>query len=185
MHGIDDHQLMIQVREGEVSKLGMLFERHHTRLFNFFLKLTGNRQASEDLVQDVFLRMLRYRHTYQSDSDFLTWAYQIARNARFDYYQKRRNEATWDVDTDERKSTDLTPVERLERKQEIGNLRSALLRLPDDKRELLVLTRFQNLKYEQIASILCCDVGTVKVRVYRAIRELGRHYHELTGERAS
>jgi len=64
-------------------------------------------------------------------------------------------------------------------------LRRALDRLPLDKREVLVLSRFQNLKYSEIADILGCEVGAVKVRVFRAIRELGEIFGELTGERAS
>ena len=62
---------------------------------------------------------------------------------------------------------------------------SALATLPEEKRELLVLSRFQNLKYEQIAGILACDVGTVKVRVYRAIKALSQIFFELSGEKAS
>jgi RNA polymerase sigma-70 factor (ECF subfamily) len=75
--------------------------------------------------------------------------------------------------------------ENLKRKQELGLLKRAMARLPIEKRELLVLSRFQNLKYEEIASILGCDVGAVKVRVYRAMRALGQIYFELAGEKAS
>jgi len=73
----------------------------------------------------------------------------------------------------------------LERKQEISLLKRAMEMLPLEKRELLVLSRFQNLKYEEIASILECSVGAVKVRVYRAVQALGQIYCELAGERAS
>jgi RNA polymerase sigma-70 factor (ECF subfamily) len=75
--------------------------------------------------------------------------------------------------------------ENLKRKQEISLLKRALSLLPIEKRELLVLSRYQNLKYEEIASILGCDVGAVKVRVYRAVRALGQIYFELAGEKAS
>ena len=75
--------------------------------------------------------------------------------------------------------------ENLKRKQELTMLRRALLRLPLEKRELLVMSRFQNLKYEEIAQILGCDVGAVKVRVFRAVRALGQIYFELAGEKAS
>lgn len=68
----DDEQVMAQVRDGRVEMLAILFERHHVRLFNFFLRLTASRSASEDLVQEVFLRMLKYRHTYRGDSKFST-----------------------------------------------------------------------------------------------------------------
>jgi RNA polymerase sigma-70 factor (ECF subfamily) len=75
--------------------------------------------------------------------------------------------------------------ENLKRKQEITLLKRAMSLLPLEKRELLVLSRYQNLKYEEIASILGCDVGAVKVRVYRAVRALGQIYFELAGEKAS
>ena len=63
--------------------------------------------------------------------------------------------------------------------------RTGRLRLPVEKRELLVLSRFQNLKYEEIGSILGCDVGAVKVRVYRAVRALSQIYYELAGEKTA
>src|SRR5881296_1087314 len=179
-----DHLLMLGVRGGDVGKLGILFERYQGALYNFFLRLTSSRQASEDLVQDVFFRMLKYRHTYQDVSDFTTWMYQIARNVRFDYYRKRKREVVLEEKENEQASQDPGPVERLQRRQEIDLLRGALARLPEEKREVLVLSRYQNLKYYQIASILCCDVGTVKVRVYRAIKELGHIFFQLSGEKA-
>ena len=64
-------------------------------------------------------------------------------------------------------------------------LRRALAGLPGEKREVLIMSRFQDLKYEEIASILKCEVGTVKVRVYRALRELADRFFALSGERAS
>jgi RNA polymerase sigma-70 factor (ECF subfamily) len=64
-------------------------------------------------------------------------------------------------------------------------LRRALAQLPVEKRELLVLSRFQNLKYSEIAQILDCEIGAVKVRIYRAVRELGQIFNQLSGEKAS
>jgi len=180
-----DHAVMLEVRDGDVTKLGLLFERYQAALFNFFLRLTGNRQTSEDLVQDVFFRMLKYRHTYQDGSDFTTWMYQIARNVRFDCFRKRKREVMLNEEENERVSPGPGPGEKLEREQELVLLRGALARLPEEKREVLVLSRFQNLKYDQIAKILCSDVGTVKVRVYRAVRELGEIFFRLSGERVS
>ena len=63
MNQSTDHQLMLAVREGDLDKLGLLFEQYHKHLYNFFLRQTRNPQESEDLVQDVFFRMLNYRHT--------------------------------------------------------------------------------------------------------------------------
>jgi RNA polymerase sigma-70 factor (ECF subfamily) len=113
--------------------------------------------------------------------------YQIARNAHLDQMRKRRLEIVSDEETDWDgvASADLDPHERLAHAQEIRLLRRALAQLPVEKRELLVLSRFQNLKYSEIAQILDCEIGAVKVRVYRAVRELGQIFSELSGEKAS
>jgi len=184
-----DNVLMQKVRDGDLAKMAVLFERHHRTLFRYFVRLTGNREFSEDLVQDVFFRMLKYRHTYQDGNPFTAWMYQVARNAHLDGAQKRKVEAPLSVERDEAHeepaSGEPDPSEILRRRQDLSLLRRALAALPVEKREVLVLSRFQNLKYEQIADILACDVGTVKVRVYRAIRALSQIFFELAGEKAS
>ena len=89
---ISDNQLMEDVKTGKVEKLAVLFEKYHVQLFNFFLRLTGNRGVSEDLVQDVFMRILKYRKTYRGQSKFTVWMYQIARNAHIDHLRKKKGE---------------------------------------------------------------------------------------------
>lgn len=180
---------MDEVRGGEVAKLAVLFERHHKPLFRFFVSMNRDRELSEDLVQDVFFRMLRYRHSYDSKQSFTAWMYQIARNAQIDQAQKRKGEVVPIEEYSEHRAEPASPApgaeETLRRRQDLGLLRRALDRLPADKREVLVLSRFQNLKYDEIARILGCEVGAVKVRVYRAIRALSDVFTELAGERAS
>ena len=179
-----DNELMLRVRDGDNVRLGMLFERHHKKLFNFFLHTTGKRQVAEDLVQEVFVRMLKYKHTYRGESGFGPWMYRMARNVRSDQFRKRGN-APFDsanVETvelaDERPAT----AELLETDQSIGLLRTALAQLPIEKRELLIMARFELLKQDEIASLLDCSVATVKVRIHRAIKELSRIYHQITCE---
>lgn len=147
---------MMRVRDGHVSDLGELFERHHRRLFNFFVRLTGNRPASEDLVQDAFFRILKYRHTYRDDGDFLTWVYRLARNAGNDWFRKQKRVPVpiADEEISEPVCDRRLPPAELESAQAQALLREALARLPRDKRELLTLSRFRGLKYEQIGNIL-------------------------------
>ena len=83
---------MKEVREGELASMAVLFERHHRPLFNYFVHMNGNRDFSQDLVQDVFVRMLKYRQSYHPDKPFAAWMYQIARNAQSDAMQKRKFE---------------------------------------------------------------------------------------------
>jgi len=179
-----DNVLMQKVRDGDLAKMAILFERHHRALFRYFVRLTGNRELSEDLVQDVYFRMLKYRQTYRDGHPFASWMYQVARNAHIDSAQKRKAEV-FEMPMEEPASGEPDASEVLSRRQDIGLLRRALAALPVEKREVLVLSRFQNLKYEQVADILACDVGTVKVRVYRAIKALSQIFFELAGEKAS
>src|SRR5205823_11720081 len=87
-----DETLMLLVRGGDVARLGVLFDRHHRALFDFFARMTGSRTAAEDLVQDVFFRMLKYRDTFRVESRFKAWMFRIARNAGFDHFKKYQTE---------------------------------------------------------------------------------------------
>jgi RNA polymerase sigma factor (sigma-70 family) len=188
-----DESLMAQVTGGDLRKLALLFERYHRPLFNFFLHMTGRRELSEDLVQEVFFRILRYRHTYDGSRRFSPWMYQIARNLNNEKLQERRTELrfvpepTRDEETAPWEPASPAPLadETLRRTQETQLLQKALHRLPPEKREVLVLSRFQNLSYAEIARVLGCEEGNVKVRVFRAVRALGQIYSELSGEKVS
>lgn len=176
-----DNKLMEDVKEGKVEKMAVLFEKHHVSLFNFFMRLTGNRNISEDLVQDVFMRMLKYRSTYQGRSKFTLWMYQIARNAHIDFLRKKKNTLPLDEQWSEPITSEASPAEKLEGGQEVQLMRQALAQLPLKKREVLILSRYQNLKYKEIAELMDCHIGTVKAHVHRAIKELGEIYFELQG----
>jgi RNA polymerase sigma-70 factor (ECF subfamily) len=180
-----DSELMEQVRDGRVEKLAILFERYQTMLYNFFLRLTGNRAASEDLVQEVFIRILKYRSGYLGESRFAVWMFQIARNAHVDFLRKQKGELPLDDQFAETPDREPLPGQRFEADQEAALVRRALDRLPVKKREILVLFRFQNLKLREIAELLDCQVGTVKVQVHRALKDLSRIYLELQGGKAS
>jgi RNA polymerase sigma-70 factor (ECF subfamily) len=184
-----DNTLMAEVGAGEVGKLAVLFERHHSALFRYFVAMNRNRELSEDLVQDVFFRMLRYRTSYDPNRSFTAWMYQIARNASVDHANKRRGEVIGIEEFTDRRPEPASavpgPEESVAAMQNLALLRCALDKLPPDKREVLVLSRFQGMKYEDIAAVLRCEPGTVKVRVYRAMRALEEIYFTLAGEKAS
>lgn len=179
-----DNQLMLQVREGKLEQLGILFDRHQKALYNFFLRLTNNRNSSEDLVQEVFLRMLKYRHTYRGDGKFTNWMFHISRNAHVDFFKKHQREEFISDDEQEIMSQDSTPGDSVEHNQEVRLLRTALAQLPNEKKEVLILSRYHDMKYEDIAAIQGCQVGTIKARVHRAIQELRDIYFNLSGEQA-
>lgn len=184
-----DDQLMTEVRDGAVDQLSILFERHYHGLFQFFSHLTGSATVAEDLLQEVFFRILKFRHTYRAERSFVAWMYQIARNVHVDHLRRRRPELQFLDQPDEPQwePRDKAPTQdvRFERQSDMVLLRRALAQLPADKREVLVLSRYQNLKYEQIAEILNCEVGAVKQRVFRAVRQLSDIFFRLSGRRTA
>jgi len=180
-----DKSLMLAVSAGDLSKLGILFERHHGRLFNFLVRLTGNRHLSEDLVQEAFVRLLKYRHTYRAESQFTTWMFQIARNARVDHFRKNQaGDVSLDGEEREYVSELPLPDEHAEQNEEMRMLMDALSHLPEKKREVLLL-RSEGMKFEEIARVLDCPVNTVKGRAFEAIRDLRTAVQTSTGRRAS
>jgi len=162
---------MHAVWKGDVSKLGVLFERHHRPLFDFLARMTGNAAAAEDLVQEVFVRVLKYRATWRDEGRFETWLFRIARNARADFFKNRGAEASID-EAAEYPSRAPLASETLARDREVARLQHALMLLREDKRELIVLARYREMKLEAIAELLGVEVGTVKVRMHRAVKEL-------------
>ena len=173
---------MLQVKDGDVGKLAVLFERHHVKLFNFLVRLTDQRDASEDLVQEVFFRVLKYRQTFRGEAPFTAWMYQMARNVAADHFRKWKQETPLDTQADTHQSPDPSPAEVIEMVERQSLLRLALSRLPEEKREVLVLSRYQGLKYEEIGLVLNCPVGTVKARVHHALKELRDIYLNLSEE---
>ena len=170
--GPSDRELMGEVKEGDLGRLGELFERHHLRLFNFFLRLTRERSAAEDLVQEVFVRMLKYRGTYKSDAEFTPWMFRLARNAATDLWRARPKEVPVEDDAPEPAADLPHPADEMEQSDRRRRLSRALDRLPAEKRELLLLARFSEMRYDEIGELLGVSVGAVKVRVHRAMKDL-------------
>lgn len=176
---------MLQVKTGQVGRLAELFERHHQRIYRFCFRMTGNDAVSQDLVQEVFMRVLKYRESFRDDSRFLPWVYGMARNACIDHFRRNKREPVLADELPEAISPEPPASEKIVVGEDIGRLRKALLGLPPEKREILVLTRFESRKHAEIAEILDCSVGAVKVRVHRAVKQLREIYMDLAREAAS
>ena len=181
MDTLDDHAIMALVKEGQIEKLGMLYERYKLKLFGFFYKMTREAATSEDLVQNVFVRVLKYKSSYRDQGSFRTWLFHIARNVSYDHFRKNNRYSPegdmghWDEMADE------SNIENdLIKEGELGKLKIALSKLPLEKQELIHMAKIDGLKYEEIANIYGCSVGTLKVRVHRTLSELKDTYHALT-----
>ena len=177
-----DNDIMYAVRDGNIDRLGELFTRYHKRLYNYFIFNTRNTHVSEDLVQEVFLRILKYRKSFRTNGSFSTWLYSVARNVRNDRFAEKGPFTEQIDDNTGIASTDPGPDECLEYDESITLLKKALAKLPDDMRDIIVLSRYENMKYRDIGTLLGCTEGAVKVRMYRAMKELSKTYHSLDGE---
>ena len=174
-----DELIMEAVKNGDLQQVSVLFERYHKRIFNFLARMTMDREVAEDLTQNVFLRLMKYRTSYREGLLFQSWIYQVARNVFSDHYQATKNKFSDFVSVDKvsesledkEESTDMEDKEQL--------LQRSMAMLSEEQRELLILTRFQHLKYEEVATIMNTTVANIKVKVHRAIGKLREHYFEL------
>ncbi len=170
---------MEAVKNGDLGKASILFERYHIRIFNFLARLCMDRDLADDLLQNVFLRLIRYRSSYREGNRFMPWIYQMARNVFTDHYRMNKNQMNRCLDVEKVTNSVSETNESVEQDDREALLHQSMARLSEEDRELLVLTRFQHLKYEQVASMLETSVANIKVKVHRAIGKLREHYFEL------
>jgi RNA polymerase sigma factor (sigma-70 family) len=181
---LTDNQIMLAVKAGATEQFGILFERHHEALFAFFYRMTGEKTASEDLVQEAFLRMFRYRGTFRVDSQFRAWMYQIARNVRIDDVRRGKPPAPLPLNEIRDHGSPSWPGWKSQIEEQEVLLECALLALPEQKREVLVLACYQGMKHEEIAALLGIEAGAVKVRVHRAMKQLREIFLKMSGEKS-
>jgi RNA polymerase sigma factor (sigma-70 family) len=174
-----DESIMEAVKGGDLQLMSLLFDRYHKRIFNFLARMTMDRDMAEDLTQNVFLRLIKYRTSYRQGLKFQSWIYQVSRNVFSDHYQAHKNRLSNFIDVEKvsDKVADRDDSMHQDEREEI--LHRSLAMLDDEQREVLVLTRFQQLKYEEVAVIMETSVANIKVKVHRAIAKLREHYFEL------
>lgn len=174
---------MLRVKSGEVRLLGELYERYKKWLYNFFVQMNSDRDLSEDLVQNVFMRIMKYKHTYSEESKFTTWIFQIARNAQNDHFRKNAK-STNHLDIEKvsySMESDFNHDSDQDRKDEKQLLRVAMQRLSEEKREVLVLSKLKEMKYREVGEVLKCSEEAARTKAHRALKELKSIYLELQG----
>lgn len=181
-----DTARMLAVAAGDLEQLTALFAGHHRRLFQYLCRQLSDATLAEDLTSEVFARVLRYRTTFRGEAPFGAWLFQLTRNVVADHFRGPAPRAAREVAVEVadqaaphprwRGADRPDPLAALEQSDRLRCLRRALAALPADKRELLLLARFETLPYTDIAALLGCTVGTVKVRVHRALAALRTTY---------
>lgn len=164
---------MLQVKEGQLNALGLLFERYKKILFGFFYHMNSDQNLSEDLVQSVFERILKYRTGFKGDGEFKVWMFHIARNVNIDTYRKSSRFKNEDIENHRDLSDGSGSAEEtIGMAEELDLLHTALNRLDGEKKEVITLSKIEGLKYKEIGEVLNCSEGAVKVKVFRAMQSL-------------
>jgi len=181
MQELTNNALMLKVKSGDLDKLGLLYERHKKRLFGFFYNMNSNASLSEDLVQNVFVRMLKYKHTFTGEGSFTAWMFRTARNVNYDYYRKNKIAFNQnEISSVEYRLEDVDNLEKvMNQKDDISMLQRAMQILPTEKREVLVLSKFKEMKFSEIGEILGCTEGAAKVKAHRALKDLRTIFLQL------
>ncbi|TJY37834.1 RNA polymerase sigma factor [Pontimicrobium aquaticum] len=173
MNTLSDNALMLGVKAGDNHKLGLLYERYKKRLFGFFYNMNKDAYLSEDLVQNVFMKILKYKHTYTEESKFVVWIFQIARNTSYDSFKKNKKNVHKDIEDVEYSLNATDDIDGVIVKNEnTAILKKAIELLSPEKKEVILLSKFKELKYKEIGKIIGCSEGNARIKVHRAVNEL-------------
>ena len=172
METLTDEIIMQKVAAGNLDLLKLLFDRHHKHVYNFLYKMSGDRMLSEDLTQDVFYKLIKYRGTYKNGS-FVSWLFTIARNSLKSHFS-RNHQTHDDIEVLEYRSVESENLAQ----EDYSHLQSVLNKLDPSDRELIILNRFNDIKYEELAEIVGSTPGAVKTRVCRVLKKVKQMYLE-------
>jgi RNA polymerase sigma-70 factor (ECF subfamily) len=180
---MNDESTMSKVKNGEVKKLDLLYRKHSGALFGFFYGMCQDASRSEDLVQEVFWRILRFRNSFNEQLSFKAWIYRIARNLYIDHTRQTKKQVGVELDSiGERMDPEaISPDQESVRKDDRDRLMEALEALPTNQREILVMARFKDLSFRSIGEILGCSEEAAKVRAFRAMQALRKIYLSKEG----
>lgn len=174
-----DESLMEAVKQGDLAQASVLFERYSKYLFNFFVKLSFDRDLGNDLTQNTFLRIIKYRHTYRGDVNFKSWMFRIARNVHADHFRRNKFAKTQfeEVNNIADRLADID--ENLVQNEQERLLHLSISQLSEEDREILLLSKFQQMKYKEIAEIYELTETAIKSKVHRAIKRLKEQFFQL------
>ena len=175
-----DAELMIRVKAGDDASFGLLLGKHRSPVIHFLYRMVQNRAVAEELAQEVFLRVYRSRSTYEPTAKFTTWLFRIATHLALNSLRDgkyQRSEARLDTENSEapaRQVSDGRPsVEQVMVYQtRLEEVRQAVAGLPDKQRAAVLMHKYEEMEYSQIARVLNCSESAVKSLLFRAYETL-------------
>jgi RNA polymerase sigma-70 factor (ECF subfamily) len=175
-----DAELMLRVREGDSASFALLLERHRGPVNHFLYRMIQNQAVAEELAQEVFLRVYRSRGSYEPTAKFTTWLFRIATHLALNQIRDGRHDKSaesLDAGTKDglaRQLCDREPnvEQKLLREAKMREVRDAIGLLPAKQRAAVLMHKYQELEYTQIAGVLGCSESAVKSLLFRAYESL-------------
>lgn len=183
LSAMDDAQVMLRVRDGDDAAFNYLIERYRRAMISFMYRMVHNAAIAEELAQEVFLRIYRSRASYSADAKFTTWLYRIATNLAVNYARDNKNErpevkASLDESDEETGlsidvADDRPNIEQdLLRKERLQAIRKNVEALPERQRMAVIMHKYQEMDYRQIAEALHLSESATKSLLFRAYESL-------------
>src|SRR5437667_606036 len=175
-----DAELMLRVKEGDSASFDLLLEKYRLPVIHFLFRMVQNHGVSEELAQEAFLRVYRSRATYEPTAKFTTWLFRIAthlalnwlRDGRHERAQERLDRQVDDTPVREVADRSLSVEQRLLHNARLNEVRQAVAALPDKQRAAVLMHKYEEMEYSQIAKILSCSESAVKSLLFRAYETL-------------
>jgi RNA polymerase sigma-70 factor (ECF subfamily) len=175
-----DAELMLRVKEGDGASFTILLEKHRLPVIHFLYRMVQNQAVAEELAQEVFLRVYRSRGSYEPTAKFTTWLFRIATHLALNSLRDgkhRRLEEHLDDDSSEtpvRQVSDQRPTveQRMLHQSRMEEIRRAVATLPEKQRAAVLMHKYQEMGYSQIAKVLNCSESAIKSLLFRAYETL-------------
>jgi RNA polymerase sigma-70 factor, ECF subfamily len=182
-----DAELMLRVRDGDETSFALLLEKHRKPVIHFLYRMVQNQAIAEELAQEVFLRVYRSRESYEPTAKFTTWLFRITTHLALNHVRDRRKDKLHDS-IDEKveegaprqlADREANVEQQMLRQARLGEIRSAVEELPEKQRSAVLMHKYQEMEYSQIAAILGISESAVKsllFRAYESLRSRLRHF---------
>jgi len=175
-----DAELMIRVKEGDGASFGVLLDKHRSPVVHFLYRMVQNHAVAEELAQEVFLRVYRSRETYEPTAKFTTWLFRIAthlalnsiRDGKNERLQERLDDDTGDMPVRQVSDRGPSVEQSMVYRAKLDEIRRAIAGLPEKQRAAVLMHKYEEMEYSQIAKVLSCSESAVKSLLFRAYETL-------------
>ena len=175
-----DAELMLRVKDGDGASFGLLLDKYRASVSHFLYRMVQDQAVSEELAQEVFLRVYKSRETYEATARFTTWLFRIATHLALNWLRDEKNERTQErldestEDAPTREVPDRAPSveQQMVHAVKVEEVRRAVAALPDKQRAAVLMHKYEEMEYSQIAKVLSCSESAVKSLLFRAYETL-------------